>query len=178
MPQIMLKASACKDSIVKMQIKIRNRYLNGYRTQNIIGYIPGTTCPDSFLVFTAHYDHLGLMGKNTYFPGANDNASGVAMVLNLARYFNAHPQRFSVAFIFFSGEELGLLGSGYFTENSPIRLSAIKFLVNLDLVGTGSDGITVVNAKEYPDQFDKLCAINDSGGFVNDIKQKRQRMQQ
>jgi Zn-dependent M28 family amino/carboxypeptidase len=168
----MLKDGVFADSITRMQIRIKNRYLHGYKTQNIIGYVPGTACPDSFMVFTAHYDHLGLMGRHTYFPGANDNASGVAMVLSLARYFNAHPQRFSVVFIFFSGEELGLLGSGYFTENSPIRLSMVKFLVNLDLVGTGSDGITVVNATAFPDQFEMLSLINNRGAYVNGIKQR------
>jgi len=172
MPQIMMNAGVCSDSIAKMQLRIKNRYLNDYRTQNVIGYIRGTVCPDSFVVFTAHYDHLGLMGRNTYFPGANDNASGVAMVLSLARYFNAHPQRFSIIFIFLSGEELGLLGSGFFTENSPIRLSAVKFLVNLDLVGTGSDGITVVNATEFPDQFEMLTVINNREGYVNSIKKR------
>jgi len=172
MPYVNLKPDGYPGSADKVWIRIRNRYRSSHETQNVIGTVPGTEYPDSFLVFTAHYDHLGLMGRNTFFPGANDNASGVAMVLSLARYFKVHPLRCSVVFIFFSAEELGLLGSEHFAENSLIRLPAVKFLVNLDLVGTGSEGITVVNATEFPGQYGKLCRINDSSHFVNEVKSR------
>ena len=76
------------------------------------------------------------MGKDTFFPGANDNASGVSMLLNLAKYYKAHPANYSIAFIFFSGEEAGLLGSKYYSEHPIFPLSKIKFLVNLVLLGT------------------------------------------
>jgi len=69
-----------------VELKIDNKFIDKYETQNIVGYIKGSVKPDSFIVVTAHYDHLGKMGKDTYFPGANDNASGIAMTLNLANY--------------------------------------------------------------------------------------------
>jgi Zn-dependent M28 family amino/carboxypeptidase len=56
------------------------------------------------------------MGKDTYFPGANDNASGTSLLLGLAKYYAANPQPFTIAFICFAGEEAGLKGSKYFTN--------------------------------------------------------------
>ncbi|MEO5673739.1 MAG: M28 family peptidase [Chitinophagales bacterium] len=141
---------------VNAQAVLKKNYL----TRNVIGYIKGSLQPDSFIVFTAHYDHLGQMGDGIYFPGANDNASGISMVLNLADYFTANPPGYSISFICFSGEELGLLGSGYYVEHPLFPLGTIKFLVNLDIVGTGGDGIKVVNATEFPKQFDELLEIN------------------
>jgi Zn-dependent M28 family amino/carboxypeptidase len=132
-----------------------------YLTRNVSGYVKGTSQPDSFIVFTAHYDHLGQMGDGIFFPGANDNASGTSMVLNLANYFSQHLQKYSVAFILFSGEESGLLGSGYFVEHPLFPLEKIKFLINLDIVGTGDEGIKVVNATAFPKQFDQLVKLND-----------------
>jgi Zn-dependent M28 family amino/carboxypeptidase len=132
----------------------------------VISYVKGTSAPDSFIVFTAHYDHLGQMGNETYFPGANDNASGSSMVLNLARYFSEHPLKYSVAVMSFSGEELGLLGSQYYVNHPLFPLGNIKFLVNLDIVGTGEEGIKVVNATEFPKQFDQLVKLNDREQLV------------
>lgn len=150
----------------KITIEIESVWKKNYGTQNVIGYVKGTSVPDSFLVFTAHYDHLGEMGDGNYFPGANDNASGTSMVLNLAKYYSQHPSKYSVAFIFFSGEELGLLGSKYYVNHALFPLSGIKFLVNLDIVGTGDEGIKVVNATEFPSQFDKLVKLNEGKQLV------------
>jgi hypothetical protein len=171
-PYFAVNASACPDTITSLEITLVNRYIDNYKTVNVAGYVPGTVCPDSFLVFTSHYDHLGLMGRKTYFPGANDNASGVAMTLILAQYFQVHPQRFSTVFLVFSGEEAGLLGSGFFVEHPLINLSGIKFLVNLDLVGTGIDGITVVNGSVFPEQFNKLMGLNEKGKLLPALQKK------
>jgi hypothetical protein len=153
-------------------IIFENKFKPNFKCQNLIGYIKGTEYPDSFIVFTAHYDHLGAMGKSTYFPGANDNASGVSMVLNLASYYKAHPSKYSVAFMLFSGEEAGLLGSKYYTEHPLFPLSTIKFLTNLDLLGTGNEGIMVVNATVFKSQFEKLNGINNLTNQLPQIKQR------
>lgn len=155
-----------------MDIIFENKFIPKFNCQNLCGYIKGTQQPDSFLVFTAHYDHLGAMGKNAYFPGANDNASGVSVLLNLAKYYKKNPSKYSIAFIFFSGEEAGLLGSKYYSEHPIFPLSKIKFLTNLDLLGTGNDGIMVVNASVFKDQFAKLKQINDDKSYVTQIKQR------
>jgi len=141
-------------------VSIDNKFIKNFKAANICGVVKGTVHPDSVIMVTAHYDHLGGLGKNTYFPGANDNASGVSLLLTLARYYAKHPQPYTIGFILFSGEEAGLLGSKYFTENPLINLKNIKFLTNTDLAGTGVDGITVVNATEFPKEFKLMQDIN------------------
>jgi aminopeptidase YwaD len=148
-----------------IKVNIENKMVNDFKTGNICGIVKGTSKPDSVIVYTAHYDHLGGMGSDTYFPGANDNGSGVTQVLTLAKYYAAHPQPYTMAFIFFAGEEAGLLGSKYFTENPLIPLKNIRFLVNLDLEGTGVEGITVVNATVYPAEFALIKQINQQGNY-------------
>jgi len=144
-----------------ISINIENKVVEQFNTANICSMVKGTKYPDSVIVYTAHYDHLGGMGNKTFFPGANDNASGVAQVLSLAKYYAAHPQPYTIAFILFSGEEIGLLGSKYFTEHPLIPLKNIRILVNLDLEGTGIEGITVVNATIFPTEFNLLKRINN-----------------
>lgn len=149
---------------------IENQFIPDFKTANICGIVRGTMQPDSVIVYTAHYDHLGGMGSSTYFPGANDNASGVSQVLSLAKYYAAHPQPYSIGFILFAGEEAGLVGSKYFTEHPLVPLQNIRFLVNLDLEGTGIDGITVVNATVFPKEFQLLKQINNKGKYLAAIK--------
>jgi aminopeptidase YwaD len=91
----------------QITLNIQNRFVESYATQNVIGLIPGTTNADSFIVFTAHYDHLGRMGKNALFAGANDNASGTAMIMELARHYSKPENRIgkSILFMAFAAEE-------------------------------------------------------------------------
>jgi Zn-dependent M28 family amino/carboxypeptidase len=105
------------------------------------------------------------MGNKTYFPGANDNASGVSQLLSLAKYFAAHPQRYSMVFIAFAGEEAGLLGSKYFSEHPLMPLRSIRFLINLDIEGTGNEGIMVVNATIYTREFNLLQQLNNQNHY-------------
>ncbi len=162
-----------KDSIDQKPEKVRftteAEYLKNYRSRNVIGYIPGTENPDTILVVSAHYDHLGMMGSQALFPGANDNASGVAMMLDMAKYFQAHPPKHTVYFIAFAGEEAGLVGSGYFVQNPVFSLPKVKVLVNLDLAGTGVDGITVVNGKIFEDEFNTLRSINEQKNYLKKV---------
>ena len=145
----------------QFNVDIDNKLINSFKASNICAYVKGTDKPDSFIFITAHYDHLGGMGKDTYFPGANDNASGISLLLNLAHYYAANPQPYSIGFICFAGEEAGLKGSKFFTENPLVPLKNIRFLINTDLAGTGDEGITVVNATEFPKEFAMMNAVND-----------------
>lgn len=156
----------------KIQINVDQKFLEQAPSKNIIGYVPGTEFQDSFIVFTAHYDHLGKMGARTIFPGANDNASGTAFNLELARYFVEHPQKYSVAFIATSGEEAGLLGSSHYADHPVFPLSHIKFLVNIDLMSDASDGITVVNATANPSFFEALTRINAQKNGLTAVKSR------
>lgn len=155
-----------------ISLDIRNKYIESYKTNNVAAYVPGIVQPDSFIVFTAHYDHLGMMGQEAFFPGANDNASGTAMVLDLARHFALEENQpyYSMVFICLSAEESGLNGAKYFAENPLFPLEKIKFLINLDMVGTGSEGITLVNGKVFEDDYKRLVALNEDGGYLKKVK--------
>ena len=156
----------------KIEAAIAAKFIPQYEAANLCAIVRGTARPDSLILFTAHYDHLGGMGSETYFPGANDNASGVALLLTIAKYYSAHPQRYSIGFICFAAEEAGLVGSRYFTEHPPIPLSNIRFLVNADMVGTGEAGITVVNATLHQKEFALLNKINDKEKYLSKINQR------
>jgi aminopeptidase YwaD len=110
-----------------VEANIENKLLTKYINKNVCAFIPGKENNDSLIVFTAHYDHLGGMGKTTYFPGANDNASGVSMLLNLVNYYTKNPPKYKTVFLFFAGEEAGLLGSKYFTEKNDFDFRSVKF---------------------------------------------------
>lgn len=151
---------------------IKNRFIANRPSNNVIGFVSGSVQPDSFMVFVAHYDHLGRMGKKTLFPGANDNASGTATVLDLARYYASQPEKayYSMVFILVSGEEAGLMGSRYFAENSLFPLEKTKFVINLDMVGSGSEGLSVVNAKQFPEAFEIFDALNKQHQYFPDLR--------
>lgn len=117
-------------------------------TRNVIGLIQArdTGARQEWVVVGAHFDHLGMggMGSNSrvqdtvgVHPGADDNASGVASVIELAGYLSSVREQLkrSVLFVAFTGEEMGLLGSKYFVSNSPVPLKRISAMVNLDMVG-------------------------------------------
>ena len=148
---------------------IYSKFEPEHYSTNVIGMVPALSTKKRFfekerqpqtLFITAHYDHLGGMGNSTYFPGANDNASGVAMLLDLARYFQQHPTKYSLVFVAFAGEELGLLGSRYFVNYPWVDLTTVRFLLNLDIMGSGEEGITVVNGKKHTEEFQRLLTLN------------------
>lgn len=158
----------------KVLVDIDAKHLDTFHAKNVIGYVAGVEEPDSFIVFTAHFDHLGRMGKDALFAGASDNASGTSMVMYLANYFAKHPQRYSVAFMLFSGEEAGLLGSEYYADNPLFPLEQIRFLVNLDMTGDATKGITVVNGVSHEEEFALLQELNADSMYAAKIK-KRER---
>jgi hypothetical protein len=163
---ITLKRNSVPSSIKKITLDIFRELQPYHEFNNIIGFVEGKTKPDSFIVFTAHYDHLGQMGSSIYFPGANDNASGTAMILDLAKYYSKNQPDYSVAFISMCGEELGLIGSSYYVSHPLFPLSKIRFLINLDMEGTGDDGIKVVNGTIMRKEFDLLAKINNEKKYL------------
>jgi len=155
-----------------IQVKLDAVLNKEHRTKNVIGYLPSAKNTKKTIVFTAHYDHLGRLGQETYFPGANDNASGTAMLIALANYFRQHPVDYNILFIAFAGEEIGLLGSKYYVENPVKPLKEISFLLNLDIFGSGEDGVTVVNGSVFLEHFDLLTAINEEKQLLTQIKSR------
>ena len=109
--------------------------------RNVIGYINNDA--QNTIVIGAHYDHLGYGGDGSLFRdsikaihnGADDNASGTAVMLDLARKLNTTNTNNNYLFIAFSGEEMGLLGSNYFVKNPTINTKAVSYMINMDMVG-------------------------------------------
>lgn len=159
-----------KDTLV---INAQHKIIPDFASRNVIGYIPSKKKKnrDKFIVFTAHYDHLGKMG-DAIFPGASDNASGTAMVLNLAKHYAKIKPEYTMVFILFAGEEVGLLGSEFFTTYPTFNIKNIKTLVNLDIMGSAENGIVVVNATEFPKQFKTLQKINTRKGYLPEVRSR------
>jgi hypothetical protein len=172
LPNALIKIQDSIYSGGPLNVEIDAQLLNNYMSQNVIAYLPGKKKCTKTILFTAHYDHLGHMGSNTYFPGANDNASGTAMLFTMAKYFKENPSDYNVMFIAFAGEEAGLLGSKYFVENPILKLKKIKFLVNLDIMGSGEDGITAVNATVFEKEFELLQRINEEKKLLTKVKRR------
>lgn len=137
-----------------------------HTARNVIGYIPAKKKSKKYIVYTAHYDHLGRMGQDTYFPGGNDNASGTAMLISLAKYFAQNPQDVNIVLMAFAGEEAGLIGSHHYVEHPLFPMEQILFLTNLDIMGSGEEGVTVVNATVFPKQFEFLTKVNDAQHYL------------
>lgn len=138
--------------------------------KNVIGILPGRDpiLRNQTVLLGAHYDHLGLGGFGSLDPdsngqvhnGADDNASGVAGLIQVAARLAASPPARTVVFIAFSGEELGLLGSAHYVKEPIYPLSGTLAMVNLDMVGRLRNGHLIVygvrSAKEFPALLDSL----------------------
>ena len=132
----------------RVKVDMENEFLEGYECFNVIAKVEGKS-HDSCYVFTAHYDHLGKLGKKTYYPGAHDNASGTAAIITLAAHYAEHTPEYDMYFIAFSGEDANLRGSEWYAEHPLAPLSEIKYLFNLDMI-----------ADNYPNQY---CEVSDVG---------------
>lgn len=170
-PIFQLKKEDFNFEAKKIKFRVEAELLKGRVSQNVLGFVEGTQEPDSFLVITGHYDHLGAMGQ-AYFPGANDNASGISMLLELATYYAKNPHKYSILFIAFGAEEAGLIGSRHYVYSPLVNLERLKVLVNLDLVGTGDEGMTIVNGAIFKDDFDKILKINKEKRYLPTIKKR------
>lgn len=111
----------------------------GQNANNVIGVLLGKSKPDEYVVFSAHYDHLGMKnsGKDKVYNGANDDASGVTAVIELANYFKKlNNNERTIIFVAFTGEEVGGYGSSYFSKN--INPNKVVALFNIEMIGTES----------------------------------------
>lgn len=156
----------------EIEVEVEATLIPNYSSQNVVASLPTKSKCKKTIVFTAHYDHLGRMGKDTYFPGANDNASGTAMLLSMARHFKEIGSDYNLVFIAFAGEEAGLVGSKYFVEHPLLKLDQIEFLINLDIMGSGEEGITVVNSTLFEEQIALLERINSEMNLLTKIKRR------
>jgi len=113
---------------------------------NVAAYVPGET--GEYVIIGAHYDHLGMGGQYSLtpsvvaiHPGADDNASGTAGVIELARWYSKQPkQKRGILFLSFAGEEMGLLGSAYYVAHPELPLNQAVAMINMDMIGRIRDG--------------------------------------
>ncbi len=144
-----IKTKQPNSFLINQQIDITTDILpKVVKTQNVVAYIKSNNkqFKDEYIVIGAHYDHLGFGGKNTasrmpdtiaIHNGADDNASGVASIIELAKQFAKDKNKLkrSIIFVSFSGEEMGLLGSDYFVKHLPVKKEQIKAMINIDMLG-------------------------------------------
>jgi hypothetical protein len=126
---------------------------HGTTGRNVIAVVHGTT--NEAVVIGAHYDHLGTDGKKV-FCGADDNASGTAVVIEMARRFAKKPARRAVILVAFSGEEMGILGSRHYVNNPPALETPVA-MINMDMVGRLRDHLIVFGA-DTGDKFKEYLA--------------------
>jgi hypothetical protein len=165
-----IKTSALPEKPENGSFLIQQKFMPSFMARNVIGMIPGKRT-DSCIVLTAHYDHLGRMGRQALFPGAMDNASGTSMLLWLANYYSKHEPPCNIVFMLFAGEEAGLLGSKYYTEHPLFPLAQIKFLLNIDMMGDASDGVAVINGKEIPSKYQLLKQLSDEKYQFKEVRE-------
>lgn len=136
-----------------IKVDIENEFLDDYECFNVIAKVEGKR-HDRCYVFTAHYDHLGKLGKSVYYPGAHDNASGTAAIITLAAYYAENTPEYDIYFIAFSGEDANLRGSVWYAEHPIVPLGQINYLINLDMIADN-------NAELY-------CEVSDNAmsGFA------------
>lgn len=169
-PAVYIKDLAINPNDSQISLDITAKYQPDYKTQNVCGFLKGSSDSDSTILVTAHYDHLGVIGKKVVFNGANDNASGTALMLYLAQYYGKNKPKYNMIFLAFSGEESGLLGSKYYAANPLNDLKKVKFLINVDMAGTGDDGIQVVNGSIFTKEFDLLTKLNAEKKYLPEVK--------
>ena len=147
-PMLWATTSALSAEAQSIELDIENRFLKDCECFNVIAKVEGKR-HDACYVFTAHYDHLGLLGKKVFFAGAHDNASGTAAIVTLAAHYAKNRPEYDIYFIAFSGEDAYLRGSEWYANNPIVPLKQIKYLFNLDMIGDN-------NPMQY-------CEVSDEG---------------
>ena len=136
------------DGVKNVRTEVDNKFLKDYECFNVIAKVEGQR-HDSCYVFTAHYDHIGNLGRKIFYAGANDNASGTAAIVTLAEHYAKHRPPYDMYFIAFSGEDANLRGSTWYADHPVVPLRQIKYLFNIDMIGDNN-----------PVQY---CEVSDEG---------------
>ena len=147
------------EGVKSVKLDVDNKFLSDYGLFNVIAKVEGRK-HDACYVFTAHYDHLGNLGKKVYYPGANDNASGTAAIVTLAKHYAQHQPEYDMYFVAFSGEDANLRGSTFFAEHPIVPLQQIRYLFNIDMIGDDNPGLYCELSDAGMPQFAEFEAIN------------------
>ncbi|HEV7782674.1 MAG TPA: M20/M25/M40 family metallo-hydrolase [Chitinophagaceae bacterium] len=178
LPAIYVTKDAAKkyfsDRSATLKFKLRTGISERNRTgHNVIGYIDNRAA--TTVIFGAHYDHLGYgedgnsmirTGEKSIHNGADDNASGTAALIELARQLKtSNATNNNYLFIAFSGEELGLFGSKYFTEHPTIDLGTVNYMINMDMVGRLNDSTKILTIGGFGTSPAWSEVVNDKDFF-------------
>ena len=147
-----------------IKVNMENKFLENYECFNVIAKVEGRR-HDSCYVFTAHYDHLGKLGKKTYYAGAHDNASGTAAIITLAAHYAKNTPEYDMYFIAFSGEDANLRGSEWYAEHPEVPLGEIKYLINLDMIADNNPMLYCEVSEEGIRGFSLFEKINSEKGY-------------
>lgn len=142
------------------------------QSENVVGMLEGTSIGNEYVVYSAHYDHLGMTPDGVIYHGADDNASGTSTVLGIAEAYSKSkikPKR-SIIFLTVSGEEKGLLGSEYFTSHPTVPIKDIVTDLNTDMDGRvdtsylnrDNNYVFVIGSKRLSNELDSLMIAADS----------------
>ena len=156
---------------VKVVAEIAHNKLN---VANMVAVLPGSDKADEFIIYSAHHDHLGVKENTSadkIYNGANDDASGVTAVLNLARHFSKNKHKRTIMFVTFTAEESGLIGSNYFTDF--IDVNKIKAMINIEMIGKSSEfgagkyWMTGFERSNLADIFNQNLKVNDNQVYAD-----------
>ena len=156
------------EGVERVRLAVDAKFLKGYECFNVIAKVEGER-HDSCFVFTAHYDHIGNLGKKVFYAGANDNASGSAAIVTLAAYYAKHRPKFDMYFLAFSGEDANLRGSTYFVEHPTFPLDRIKYLFNIDMVGDNNPALYCEVSDSGMKDFPLFEKINAEGKYFSEL---------
>lgn len=152
----------------RVKLDVDHTFLKDYGLFNVIAKVEGAR-HDSCYVFTAHYDHLGNLGPKVFYPGANDNASGSATLVTLARHYVRNRPPFDMYFLAFSGEDANLRGSTWFVEHPVVPLGEIKYLFNIDMIGDDNPAIYCEVSDAGMAKFPQFEAVNARLGLFTKL---------
>ena len=151
-----------------IKVNMENDFLKDYECFNVIAKVEGNR-HDSCYVFTAHYDHLGKLGKKTFYPGAHDNASGTAAIMTMAAHYAKNRPDYDMYFIAFSGEDANLRGSEWYAEHPIVPLDQIKYLFNLDMIADNNPAQYCEVSNEGMKQYPLFEKINAEKGYFKEL---------
>lgn len=164
MPVLMTKNFPREASRIKVDIDAEMMYNKD--SHNILAWLPGTDSDEEkYYTFIAHYDHLDLMGHDNIYHGANDNASGAAMLMTLARYFSKNRPKHSIQFIWLDAEESNLLGAFYYCDNPVRPLDGIRCVIDLDMVADNGDHLATEVSETGTGELEKFQKLNADGTY-------------
>lgn len=133
-----------------------------YHGSNVLGLIKGSESPEKYIVLSAHYDHEGIRNDKIY-NGADDDASGISALFAFAEYLKENPPKHSVVLAAVDAEELGLVGSKYFVDNSIVPRRNIKLNINMDMISrSDKNELFVVGSRYYIELEQAIKSVNPS----------------